>query len=390
VRDWCRWLTEVDAGEVAVVGGKNASLGEMLGNLARLDIRVPDGFATTADAYREFVAANGLDDIVREQIRRLDDGAPVHEVGGAIRARFRDATVPEDLADAIGHCYDELSRRTPGRRGPASVAVRSSATAEDLPDASFAGQQETYLNVRGTGDLLDACARCFASLFTDRAIAYREERGYDHLEVALSVGVQLMVRSDLAGAGVMFTCDPETGFPGVVVIDAAFGLGEGVVSGTVDPDEYLVSKPLLAVEGVRPVLSHRRGAKAHRIVHSEDGAAEPTCREATPPEDQARFVLDDDEILTLARQAVAIEAHYGRAMDIEWAKDGCTGELFIVQARPETVQSQAAAGLRTYTLRERVEPLVSGGAIGQAIAAGPACVLGSPETGPTSRRAPCS
>ncbi|GAA4990022.1 hypothetical protein GCM10025734_16640 [Kitasatospora paranensis] len=267
----CRVVRFADLGrdDVGRVGGKNASLGELVGHLAPAGVRVPDGFAVTADAYREFLATGGLRETVAEQIRRLHDGAPLAQVGSAVRAAFLATALPYPLVAEMGDAYARLAEQT-GRPDP-DVAVRSSATAEDLPEASFAGQQETFLNVRGAAALSEACRRCFASLFTDRAIDYRERLGFDHLSVALSVGVQLMVRSDLGGAGVMFTLDPESGFPQAVVVSAAWGLGETVVSGQVDPDEYLVFKPLLKDENLDPVLASTVGAKRRKAVYADEG-----------------------------------------------------------------------------------------------------------------------
>ncbi|MGH8934107.1 MAG: phosphoenolpyruvate synthase [Egibacteraceae bacterium] len=367
------WLHEVSNDDVAIVGGKNASLGEMIGALAGIGIQVPEGFAVTAEAYRAFVRANDLEGEISDRLGNLD-GDALAEAGKAIREAFLAATLPDDLAEAVRRAYSEIS----GSGSAAEVAVRSSATAEDLPEASFAGQQDTYLNVRGGDAVLEAIKSCFASLFTDRAIAYREEHGFDHLDVALSVGVQRMVRSDKAGAGVMFTLDPETGFPRAVVIEAAWGLGEAVVAGTTNPDTYTVFKPLLDQSGIVPIIGRELGAKATKVVYARKGETETRD---TPEKERGRFVLSDDEVLQLARWGVAIEEHYGHAMDIEWAKDGRTGELFIVQARPETVHSAQRPGFRTYRLRERGDVLVRGLAIGDAIAAGQAIRVDDPSQG---------
>jgi pyruvate,water dikinase len=367
-------FTEIGRGDVALVGGKNASLGEMVVHLATAGVRVPDGFATTADAYREFLATSGLREEIGTQIGRLHQGAPLAEIGAAIRSAVLAAPLPAVLEQELTLAYDRLGRET-GREDP-DVAVRSSATAEDLPEASFAGQQETYLNVRGTEALLDSCRRCYASLFTDRAIDYRERLGFDQLAVALSIGVQVMVRSDLAGAGVVFTLDTETGFPDAVLVSAAWGLGETVVSGQVDPDEYTVFKPLLKDTGLMPVIHVGIGAKARKAVYAEQGLTRIV--DTTPGERTCR-VLEDSEVLMLARWAVAIEQHYGTPMDIEWAKDGGTGEICIVQARPETVQSRRhTALLHRYRLTGSGERLVSGIAVGEAIGAGPVRVLSDP------------
>ena len=373
-----RWLEEADRDDVATLGGKNASLGEMIQRLGAKGIDVPEGFATTSTAYWRFVEANDLTEVVRDRIEDLHGGRPLHEVGTALREAFEAATMPDDLASEVRTAYAGLCERV-GRDG-VDVAVRSSATAEDLPDASFAGQQASFLNVRGAEEVVAAVQRCFASLFTDRAIAYREEQGFDHLEIALSAGVQRMVRSDLAGAGVAFTLDTETGFDKVLVLDGAWGLGEAVVAGEVDPDTYIVFKPLLADETLMPIVTKERGSKELKIIYDEAGQG--TTSLETTPEERASFVLADDEILTLARWCVTIEDHYGMPMDIEWAKDGATGELFIVQARPETVQSRVDAGvLSTYRLVESGERLVDGLAIGDAIASGPVIRLGSAAEG---------
>lgn len=365
-------FSEVGKGDVARVGGKNASLGEMTQRLSSAGIRVPQGFATTAGAYREFLAHNQLAAPVEALIAAYHGKRQtLEQTGAAIRQLLVEAAWPEATAQAIRQAYRQLAENS-GRTEP-DVAVRSSATAEDLPDASFAGQHETYLNIRGEDALLAACRRCIASLFTDRAIAYRDNHGFDHLRVALSVGVQHMVRSDIGGAGVMFSLDTETGFPDMVLIDAVWGLGETVVQGSVDPDQYQVFKPLLAQAGCRPIVQRRLGGKANRLVYG-DGADEPTRLVETDLAQRERLVLSDNQVLQLARWAVAIESHYGSPMDMEWALDGASGELFIVQARPETVQSRAAAGvLQTYRLQGRGERLVSGNAIGVAIAAGAVC-----------------
>ncbi|HYG88354.1 MAG TPA: phosphoenolpyruvate synthase [Azospirillum sp.] len=373
-----RSLEELGADDVGLVGGKNASLGEMARTLKRDGIQVPAGFATTSTAYWHFLDANGLRERIADALdrRRRGEMAPQDATAG-IRRMVASADIPEDIAGSIAESYRDLSRRS--GRDVIDVAVRSSATAEDLPEASFAGQQESFLNIRGEPALLEAWRRCCASLFTDRAVAYREAHGLDHSKVALSVGVQRMVRSDRAGAGVMFSIDPESGFPHAVLINAAWGLGEAVVQGRVEPDEYRVFKPLLDRADRRPIVGRRCGAKMQKIVYAEEGAPAPVRPVDTTDDERSAFVLGDDEILTLARWAVAIERHYGRPMDMEWAKDGDTGELFIVQARPETVQSRReAAALKSYRLKEQGEPLVKGIAIGDAIAAGKVCRLDSP------------
>ena len=373
-----RWLETLSRADVGLVGGKNASLGEMIGQLVAAGIRVPGGFATTASAYWGFVEHNELRDRIRERVAAYHRGeTTLANAGAAIRNAFLESEIPESLEGSLLEAYRELARRAGADE--LAVAVRSSATAEDLPEASFAGQQESYLNVRGEAALLEACRRCYASLFTDRAISYRDEQGFAHLDVALSVGVQLMVRSDLAGAGVMFTIDTETGFQDVIVINAAWGLGDTVVGGLVDPDEYRVFKPLLGRAELRPILGRDCGAKLLRSTLCDDDER-PIQTVETSLDERASFVLDDVEVLQLAEWGREIEAHYGCAMDIEWAKDGVTGDLFVVQARPETVQSRKRqAALTTYALQERSTELVRGLAVGDAIASGRVCVLRSPD-----------
>ena len=372
------WLTELGRKDGDKVGGKNASLGEMISRLREAGIRVPGGFATTATAYWQFIDANALREKISDQLGKLeDDRSNLGAVGKAIRELIVGGEFPGPLAEAIARAYQDLAARL--EREDPDVAVRSSATAEDLPEASFAGQLETFLNIRGEQQLLDAVKRCFASLFTDRAIVYRENHGFDHMKVALSVGVQQMVRSDLAGSGVMFSIDTETGFPRSVLINAAWGLGETVVQGMVDPDEYQVFKPLLGDPSRRPIVEKALGAKARKMIYAKKSSSTSEIVE-TSEEERASFVLNDDEILQLGRWAVAIEAHYGQPMDMEWAKDGQTGELFIVQARPETVQSRREAGtLKAYQLKGQGKKLLTGLAIGDSIAAGKVLKLESPD-----------
>ncbi|MFF7340902.1 phosphoenolpyruvate synthase [Streptomyces sp. NPDC008163] len=373
--EWVVPFTELGRHDIGRVGGKNASLGELTNRLGAAGIRIPPGFATTAGAYRELLADGSLGTRTQAQIDRLHEGARLDEVGARIRALFLAEPLPPALRDAVLVAYRRLAQDT-GVETPV-VAVRSSATAEDLPEASFAGQQETYLNVRGAEALLRACTRCYASLFTDRAIDYRERMGFGHLSVALSVGIQIMVRSDLAGAGVAFTLDPETGFPDVIVVSAAWGLGETVVSGRVDPDEYTVFKPRMNDPALDPVIDVRIGTKRVKTVYADTGL---TRTVDTSDGEQSRRVLDDTDIRTLARWAGAVEEHYGCPMDVEWAKDGLTGELWIVQARPETVQSHR----RTTTLTRRRltvtpgEPQATGVAVGEAIGQGPVVALDAP------------
>lgn len=375
------WFDEVGLDDVSRVGGKNASLGEMRRTLAPLGVRVPNGFATTADAYRAFMRQAGVEELVRRELAALDVARvdDLQAAGARLRSAVLAAELPSGLAEAVAAAYRKLEQEYGAH---CDVAVRSSATAEDLPEASFAGQQESYLNVRGERMLLDAVRRCFASLFTDRAIAYRAERGYDHTQVALSVGVQKMVRSDLAGAGVIFTLDTETGFRDVVLISAAYGLGESVVQGTVNPDEYYVFKPTLR-QGFRPILQRKAGAKEFKLVYDE-GGSRATRSVPVPPTDRRRFVLGDDEILTLARWACAVEDHYSQRhgrpmpMDLEWAKDGISGELFLVQARPETGhRRRAATVLERHVLDETGELLATGRSVGEKIGQGTARVIRS-------------
>jgi pyruvate,water dikinase len=371
-----RWFSDLDRSDTATVGGKNSSLGEMIGKLKEVGINVPDGFATTADAYWKFLEANDLTDRLADKLAELkSDGSNLAQIGKAIRKMILQADLPDPLAQAITRGLREMAERSGHKI--TSVAVRSSATAEDLPEASFAGQLESFLNVRGEKALLETCRRCYASLFTDRAIIYRINNGFDHMKVALSVGVQEMVRSDKAGAGVMFSIDTESGFPRSVLINSAWGLGETVVQGIVEPDEYQVFKPLLDNPALRPIIEKRLGRKSQKMTYATGGQATSKLIE-TNKKERASFVLDDHEVLKLARWACAIEAHYGQPMDIEWAKDGETGELAIVQARPETVQSRKDVGtLKTYRLKKKGRKLVSGLAVGDSIAAGKVCRLKS-------------
>jgi pyruvate,water dikinase len=371
------WFEELRRADVPRVGGKNASLGEMVANLSEQGVKVPPGFAVTADAYRQFIEANGLQKTVSSVLGEFAGGKlSLAEAGESIRRAILRGDWPEETAQAIRSAYDELNRRI--GQHDMDVAVRSSATAEDLPDASFAGQQETYLNIRGGRALLDACRRCYASLFTDRAISYRQAKGFDHLKVALSVGVQRMVRSDLSGAGVMFSIDTETGFDNVVLINAAWGLGENVVQGAVDPDEYEVFKPLLSDPSLSPIIGKKRGEKALKMLYTSD-SGQPTRNVPTSKAERAAFVLSDEEILALSRWACVIERHYGQPMDIEWAKDGQTNEMFVVQARPETVQSRReASAVKTYRIKKAGRKLLSGVSVGEAVATGKVCVIENP------------
>jgi pyruvate,water dikinase len=368
------WFDEVGLGDVARVGGKNASLGEMYRALSPKGVKVPGGFAVTADAYRHFIAHGRLDERIRTVMEGLDTGdiQNLRSRGRLVRQAILAAGFPPDLESAIAAAYDRLSG---GHPEAVDVAVRSSATAEDLPDASFAGQQETYLNVRGRSALLESCKACFASLFTDRAISYRVDKGFEHFKIALSVGVQPMVRSDLATAGVMFSIDTETGFRDAILINASYGLGENVVQGSVTPDEYYVFKPTLR-QGFRPILHKTLGSKEFKLIY-DIGGERRVKNVPVPPDDRLRFALSDDDILKLAEWACVIEDHYSAArgrytpMDMEWAKDGETGELFIVQARPETVHSQKRGDvLEVYRLLGAGRVLVAGRSVGEKIGQG--------------------
>ena len=364
-------LRSLARGDVEVVGGKNSSLGEMLRSLGGLGVSVPDGYATTVHAYRDFLRQDGLDRRIAGALKGLDaDDLPsLARAGATIRRAILDTPLPPRLNQEVVAAWRELD----AGRG-ITVAVRSSATAEDLPDASFAGQQATFLNVAGERDVVQAVHEVYASLFTDRAIAYRAHQSFDHSQVGISVGIQRMVRSDLGASGVMFTLDTDSGFRDVVFITSSYGLGETVVQGAVNPDEFYVYKPALAA-GRKAVLRRNLGAKAIKMVYAPRGAAERVATVEVPDAERQRFSLTDAELTELARQAVAIERHYGCPMDVEWAKDGGTGQLFIVQARPETVQSRNRRTLQRFALKGRSKVLAEGRSIGQKIASGRArCV----------------
>ncbi|WP_454747550.1 phosphoenolpyruvate synthase [Ciceribacter selenitireducens] len=367
------WFETLGRHDVPRVGGKNASLGEMVQTLAAGGIRVPPGFATTADAYWSYVTANALQERMTSFLAQWEAGkATLSETGEAIRNIFLKGDWPADLEAAIRAAYRELSKRA--GVDEVEVAVRSSATAEDLPDASFAGQQETFLNIKGETALIDACRRCYASLFTDRAISYRKTKGFDHMKVALSIGVQQMVRSDIGGSGVMFSIDTETGFDKVVLINAAWGLGENVVQGTVDPDEYQVFKPLLDNKALSPIIEKKKGAKDIKMIYAVGD--KPTRNVPTSKAERAAWVLSDPEIVELARWATTIEKHYGCPMDMEWARDGNSGDMYIVQARPETVQARRDVGIfKSYTIHNKGKLLTKGLSIGDAIASGQVCLI---------------
>jgi pyruvate,water dikinase len=369
---------EVSRQDVGKVGGKNASLGELIAQLEPRGVKVPPGFATTAEAYRAFLDHNDLGQVLAKHLEKLHSGAAtLAETGSAIRHAILQGSWPEEISQAVRASYRDLCDRV--GKPNVDVAVRSSATAEDLPDASFAGQQETFLNISGEDAVMQACLKCYASLFTDRAISYREAKGFAHDDVALSVGVQQMIRSDRAGSGVMFSIDTESGFPRSVLINAAWGLGENVVQGAVDPDEYQVFKPLLEDASLTPIVVRNRGAKEVKMIYGEgEGQGASTRNVPTSRAERESYVLTDKEVLQLARWAVTIEDHYGCPMDMEWAKDGPDGELFIVQARPETVQAQAeASALRSYTIKDKGKVLTSGSAIGDAVVTGRICLIES-------------
>ena len=365
-------LSELGMNDVETVGGKNASLGEMISNLSNLGVTVPGGFATTAAAYREFVKADDLAGRINAVLDELDvdDIDALTRAGRQIRQWVLETPLPSQLMDEIVSAWDEMSD---GR--DITVAVRSSATAEDLPDASFAGQQETFLNVRGLDHVIDAMHQVFASLFNDRAIAYRVHQGFDHSLVALSAGIQTMVRSDIGAAGVAFTLDTESGFRDAVFITSSYGLGETVVQGAVNPDEFYVYKPALAA-GKFPVLRKNLGSKAIKMIYSNDPKPGKTVDTVDVDEAESmRFSLSDDDIIALAKMAVIIEEHYQRPMDIEWGKDGIDGKLYILQARPETVQSRSGRTIQRYTLKKHSDIVTTGRSIGQKIGAGKAKII---------------
>jgi len=374
LNDLVLWLHELRMSDLGRVGGKNASLGEMIGHLAGLGVSVPGGFATTAHAFREFIAQSGLAERIQQRLAAVDveDVDALTRAGAEIRGWVIETPLLPKFDRAVRKAYAQLCAQSGG--GEVAVAVRSSATAEDLPDASFAGQQETFLNVTGPDAVIHKVKEVFASLYNDRAIAYRVHHGFAHEEVFLSAGVQLMVRSDIGAAGVLFTLDTESGFRDAVFITASYGLGEMVVQGAVNPDEFYVYKPTLRA-GKPAILRRQLGAKQQRMVYS-DQPGERVRIEETPAALRARFAIDDSDVHELARQALTIEQHYGRPMDIEWARDGVSGKVYIVQARPETVKSRArATQIERYSLKTRGEVLAEGRAIGQKIGSGMARVV---------------
>jgi len=373
------WFDQLGIEDVPLVGGKNASLGEMYRLLVPKGVRIPNGYALTSAAYRKFLEANNLNEKIKEILKDLNtsDMDNLSERGHRVRELIRSAEFPQDLKNEIVEGYRHLCIQY----GPnVDVAVRSSATAEDLPDASFAGQQETYLNIKGNSMLLEACKKCFASLFTNRAISNRQDKGFDHFSIALSVGIQKMVRSDLATSGVMFSIDTETGFKDAVLVTGAYGLGENVVQGAVNPDEFYVFKPTLK-QGLKPIVYRKLGTKQQKMIYDNQGS-KPTKNISVAEDERKVFCMSDEEVLTLARWACIIEAHYSekakyfKPMDMEWAKDGQTGELFIVQARPETVQSRKdMTKLVQYVLKQKGKVLISGRSVGSKIGKGPANVI---------------
>jgi pyruvate,water dikinase len=376
------WFDELQLKDIPEVGGKNASLGEMRQNLQKKGVNIPDGYAITAQAYRYLIESAGIWGKIKEILQDLDthDMQNLSTRGKKVRDLIYNAPVPKDLRDEIVKAYRKLC----DEYGPnTDVAVRSSATAEDLPDASFAGQQETFLNIRGEEALIDACKRCFASLFTDRAISYRFDKGFNYETVFLSIGVQKMVRSDIGASGVIFSIDTESGFKDAVLITASYGLGETVVQGTVNPDEFYVFKPTLKT-GFKPIVQKKLGTKEIKMIYSTKKGPESTETKPVPKAQRGVYCITDDEIITLAKWACIIEDHYSaeagyfKPMDIEWGRDGKTGELFILQARPETVQSQKDINvLESYVLLEKKAPLVTGTAVGSKIGAGPVNVIAS-------------
>jgi pyruvate,water dikinase len=368
-------FNEIHISDVGAVGGKNASLGEMLSGLSSEGIKVPEGFATTSDAFWYFIDSNKLRQVLIDLLARLDreNFSNLSEIGKTARQLILNATMPADLEKEILEAYAKLSDGQ-----PTDVAVRSSATAEDLPQASFAGQHESYLNISGGANVVKAVQQCFASLYTDRAIKYREDHGFEHGKIALSAGVQRMVRADKACSGICFTLEPESGFRNIIHVSGTWGLGENIVQGTVTPDEYYVFKPTL-MDGRNAIVQKKCGSKEKTMVYAPQSAEIPVMNIDTPQDKRERYVLTDEEVLQLARWAFVIERHYERPMDIEWAKDGNTGELFIIQARPETVHSQKdPLHLKEFRILEKGEELARGEAIGSKLACGKARILKSP------------
>jgi pyruvate,water dikinase len=369
------WFNEIGIKDIPIVGGKNASLGEMYRKLTPVGVKIPNGYAVTAAAYDYFLDSSGVKDKIKKILKDLDTGdmKNLSQRGAQIRKIILQAEFPDDLKKEIINHYHQLSQQF--KTVNTDVAIRSSATAEDLPDASFAGQQESYLNIKGEKALLDACRKCVASLFTDRAISYRTDKGFDHFSIKLSITVQKMVRSDKASSGVMFSIDTESGFKDAVLINATYGLGEYIVKGKVNPDEYYVFKPTL-LKGLDPIISRRLGSKEQKLIYNFAGSVHATVDMKVPAKERHKFVLTDKEVIRLAKWAVIIEKHYNKAMDMEWAKDGLTNQLFIVQARPETVRSQDdPTKLKEYILQTVGKVLAEGASVGNMIGQGPAHVI---------------
>jgi pyruvate,water dikinase len=378
-KEFILWFDQLGIDEVHLVGGKNASLGEMYQNLTPKGVNVPNGFAVTAYAYRYLLEKAGIKENIKQILSDLNtsDLHNLQERGEKVRNLIRHTEFPDELKNAIVEAYGHMCKQYGDNT---DVAVRSSATAEDLPDASFAGQQDTYLNIKGPNDVIDACKRCFASLFTNRAISYRQDKGFDHFTIALSIGVQKMVRSDLAASGVMFSIDTESGFKDVAFVTGAYGLGENVVQGAVNPDEFYVFKPTLK-QGFRPIISKKLGSKEIKMIYTNDGK-HPTKNVSVDPTHRGQFCISDDEILKLASWAAIIEDHYSqkaghyKPMDMEWAKDGVTNDLFMVQARPETVHSQKdMTKLKKYVMKEKGNVLIEGRSVGAKIGTGTVNVI---------------
>jgi pyruvate, water dikinase len=375
IKSYVIWYQNITKKDTGIVGGKNSSLGEMFQRLGSKGVRVPDGFATTAGAYWDFLSHNHIKEKIAEKISLFQKGEiTLSKAGKSIRSYVLKAKFPDTLIDDILKAYKKLGPRN------VSVAVRSSATAEDLPNASFAGQQESYLNIRGEKALLKACKQCIASLYTDRAIAYREAKGFCHSKVALSVGIQKMVRSDKGASGVMFTIDTETGFPNIVLINATFGLGELIVKGKIEPDQYMVYKPHLQNKKLVPIIEKSLGSKDKKMIYSQANSRVSCKTISTPKSERVKFCLNDDQIVKLAKWGALIEKHYKMPMDIEWALDGQTGELYIVQARPETVYgTKVKSFLTTFKLKGKGKRILSGLSVGKSCAKGKVCLLKSPK-----------
>ena len=371
-KKYIKKLNEINIEDIELVGGKNASLGEMIGNLTNLGIKVPDGFATTSDAYRDFIKHNNLGNRINKALENLDikNINDLTKTGKQVRDWILESELPEKLVAEIKSEWNEMSNNK-----DIAVAIRSSATAEDLPDASFAGQQETYLNIKGFDNIIKALHNVFASLYTDRAIAYRIHQGFDHSLVALSVGFQHMVRSDIGASGVMFTLDTESGFRDAIFITSSYGLGETVVQGSVNPDEFYVYKEALK-KNKHPILRKTLGDKSVKMILGKSNSLGKTVEIIDVDKDESRqFSINDDDITELAQSALLIEEHYGRPMDIEWGKDGSDGKIYILQARPETVQSRSGNTINRYTLKAHSSILASGRSIGQKIGSGTAKII---------------